>query len=515
MEKKDFFSKLNIKDYNSELESVLEKKDFSNETKNLILSMFYKIEVGYDDYSKVKGILQTKTHFMEKLIEIIKNNCDHIQLIKPQSDEAKELEKMKDKIIVDYNKKSLKTYPNEKDILYGILTLAEKKFNISHKILEKNANQILNAGYNMDKHEVVRSFDGFSWNIEEHEIRSLNYNLVYQNLQLLLGNENMEKWAAGEFDYRTELEKRYTKKNANRLIDKFEKFILLDFALKEKENKIELDETLKKANEELRQMEDKTKFISNVSENKKRINKQIKKIDESLNSKDLLIKCYNDRNSQLKEEEKIFSLSDFVQIIEKERQQKLEKIKELNEIIKPRKYIEKKSNLEKQVELIESIIDLKKENLYEILLELQKEFLKCIIYEIQKVETKKQVVEIIYKLRYYTEMPLKRKTQIKDSIELKTIIYQAYASIITRGCNIKAICTLSENIVFNSEIIMKILATKITNLETIEIELNEEENTLNIQIFDEENLESVQKIGIPKKIPEFKVKFKRKIKLFI
>lgn len=52
----------------------------------------------------------------------------------------------------------------------------------------------------MDKHEVVRSFDGFSWNIEEHEIRSLNYNLVYQNLQLLLGNENMEKWAAGEFD---------------------------------------------------------------------------------------------------------------------------------------------------------------------------------------------------------------------------------------------------------------------------------------------------------------------------
>lgn len=151
--------------------------------------------------------------------------------------------------------------------------------------------------------------------------------------------------------YRTELEKRYTKKNANRLIDKFEKFILLDFALKEKENKIELDETLKKANEELRQMEDKTKFISNVSENKKRINKQIKEIDESLNSKDLLIKCYNDRNSQLKEEEKIFSLSDFVQIIEKERQQKLEKIKELNEIIKPKENIlEKKSNLEKQVE---------------------------------------------------------------------------------------------------------------------------------------------------------------------
>ena len=40
MTKKDFFSKL--KNYNNELEQILEKKTFSSDIKNLLLNMFYK-----------------------------------------------------------------------------------------------------------------------------------------------------------------------------------------------------------------------------------------------------------------------------------------------------------------------------------------------------------------------------------------------------------------------------------------------------------------------------------------
>ena len=40
--KEEFFSK--FKDYNKELEKILETKDFSEDTKNLLLSMFYKLE---------------------------------------------------------------------------------------------------------------------------------------------------------------------------------------------------------------------------------------------------------------------------------------------------------------------------------------------------------------------------------------------------------------------------------------------------------------------------------------
>ena len=46
MEKEKILSKLNAKDYNNELEMILEEKDFSSNIKNLLLSMLYKIEAG-------------------------------------------------------------------------------------------------------------------------------------------------------------------------------------------------------------------------------------------------------------------------------------------------------------------------------------------------------------------------------------------------------------------------------------------------------------------------------------
>lgn len=54
MEKEKLISKLNIKDYNNQLEKILSKKTFSEDTKNLLLNMLYKIENAYDDYSKIK-----------------------------------------------------------------------------------------------------------------------------------------------------------------------------------------------------------------------------------------------------------------------------------------------------------------------------------------------------------------------------------------------------------------------------------------------------------------------------
>lgn len=45
MEKEKILFK--IRDYNNELEKILEKKSFSESTKNLLLSMLYKIETAY------------------------------------------------------------------------------------------------------------------------------------------------------------------------------------------------------------------------------------------------------------------------------------------------------------------------------------------------------------------------------------------------------------------------------------------------------------------------------------
>jgi len=42
------------KDYNNELEKILEQKDFDENVKNLLLGILYKLDISYKDYQKVK-----------------------------------------------------------------------------------------------------------------------------------------------------------------------------------------------------------------------------------------------------------------------------------------------------------------------------------------------------------------------------------------------------------------------------------------------------------------------------
>ena len=84
MDKEDLFSKLNIKDYNNQLENILENKSFSEDTKNILLNILYKIETAYDDYKKVKVNVDLKKELLEEIIEIIKENCNEIEIVKPK-----------------------------------------------------------------------------------------------------------------------------------------------------------------------------------------------------------------------------------------------------------------------------------------------------------------------------------------------------------------------------------------------------------------------------------------------
>lgn len=73
--KSNFLTKFVKKDYNNKLEEVLSKKDFSEEVKNTLLSMFYKIENGYKDYKNVKRETFEKKEYIEKLINIVDKDC--------------------------------------------------------------------------------------------------------------------------------------------------------------------------------------------------------------------------------------------------------------------------------------------------------------------------------------------------------------------------------------------------------------------------------------------------------
>ena len=77
--KKNLLEKLVKKDYNNELEAILEKKQFSIEVKNILLSMLYKINISYNDYATVKRNVED-IKLSDRLIQLgysikkIKNN---------------------------------------------------------------------------------------------------------------------------------------------------------------------------------------------------------------------------------------------------------------------------------------------------------------------------------------------------------------------------------------------------------------------------------------------------------
>ena len=78
MKKEKLLNKIVKGNFNNNLEKVLSKKDFPIEVKNELLTMFYKIETGYDDYYTIKREAFDKKDYIENLISIIDKNCKNI-----------------------------------------------------------------------------------------------------------------------------------------------------------------------------------------------------------------------------------------------------------------------------------------------------------------------------------------------------------------------------------------------------------------------------------------------------
>ena len=194
MTKKDIFSKI-IRNSNDELEIILEKKAFDSNVKNLLLSMLYKIESGYDDYKKVKVNVCSKNQFIKEVLDTINNKCEKISFISPSSKEGKELIDKNINCIVDKKNKTIRCFQNEKSILDGILQIRQEdiKFSDKDEITRKPFKEMLLIGNNMNCLELITDFNGWSWDITLLGKKNTVYNYIYQMLIILIGNSKIDR----------------------------------------------------------------------------------------------------------------------------------------------------------------------------------------------------------------------------------------------------------------------------------------------------------------------------------
>ena len=493
MEKNELLAKLKIRDYNNELEKILENKLFSYDVKNLLLSMLYKIENAYKDYETVKVEVPSKKEYIENILRIIKEKALKIFLVKSETSEAKEFEEKNLKYKVDKQNGEIICIQNELAILTALLKLDQVNIDSgTYNYLERPINAMINQGKLRSDMEVIRDFNGWSWNIVTKEIKDIEYNYLYQTLILINGRKGTKKIKNSEL---------------NDIISRMaiEQYICTNKDL-EYNKKFEQIKNEKKEKFEL--LDNKKDFLDKVTQEKKEYTKQIENIDKILNNNDLLKKEYYARNEKLPNREKIFSVSYLVAILDKERMDLLERIEECNRLILQNAFVNQKSRLENEKKFLSSIGE---KISREEIIELASKFIEVVGNKISKIkeENKAELINWIYKIRYYRYVPISIEEKVKDIKELDEKFKDLIKQVIKKAQHLKIwdIFAEDENLMY--EILKEVFDTKIIYLQNINVQCKYENKVLYVEYYDDTVIESSKKIEIDE------VRIKKKFKVFL
>lgn len=518
--REDFFSK--FKDYNKELEKILEKKDFSKDTKNLLLSMFYKIEISYNDYFTVKRKTISKQEYLENILNNVKN-CNSIRVVKTNEKEFNELQKNK-KYNTDLKLKKIEVVENELALLSAILELNNFQIRLreEYNLIRNSMPYLLNLAYDIENVEVLRDFNAWSWNTLINKAENIDVNLTYQNLKMALNFDIFEKLQKDNknLDVMEIIKEELYSKLPKEVVDRFlflifKISIIIYIKVNKNENK-RLSEEKSTIQDELEKIKNKKEYINNITKEKKELNKQLQKLDLILNDNTKLKEEYQKRNEKLSGYNKIFSISHLEEKIQKEKNKIIEKIRLLNKKIEPQTYLEDVKELEKNNNLLENINFTKENNAYLYINELEQLFLKEILFsKIEKMDSKQELIDFTYELRYYNLLPYDNEIQVKDVEEVTTYLEAIKEKNIKKLYDNKIINTLSTNEKNDIEIVKELFNLRIISLEDIYLQIKKHDNKYLVQIYDEKStLEKEIELNL-KFNKKDRIKLNKKIKLFI
>ena len=216
----------------------------------------------------------------------------------------------------------------------------------------------------------------------------------------------------------------------------------------------------------------------------------------------------------MKDDEKIFSLSEFAELLQSERRSLLKQLEYCSFSMKPMNFVKKKEEVSKRNSILSKIdFDVNyRHEIYNELINLQKSFLKVLNKKIKDIEIKKEIVNYIYLFRYYKLIYINSNTQIKDLNELKEELRKTEKHLITKACKMKAVNILCQDIEKNYELVSEILSYNIIELEDVSLEFKKHDKNIVVTIYDEDTIEdSIIYDGNE----ELSVKYNRKMKLFI
>lgn len=515
--KEKLLDKFVKKDYNNDLEEVLAKKNYSEEVKNLLQDSLYKTENAYKDYETVKKNVISIEDYIKNIIDGVKKSCDQIELTRPQIGKN-------DKIIIDKQEKKIVCFPGPKQLLYAITKIQKKDEIIKDEpdFINYALTNTLNNGNCINSIEPIRDFNGFSWSMSITDIENYYYNIIYQDLIILSNNKLIDEWINKNDDmvdymvlFKEDLEKKFSKKYQNEILELIKSISIL---MEINTNNIYKEQLINQKHEtetELEAMKNRWKYLDDLSNYKKKLEKNLKKIDLILNDKEKLSKEYETRNKDLPLEQKIFSKKVLKKILSEEREDNILKLKKCNEKMNAKKFIEMKKQYEynlKYLKLVE-IEDIEKQ-IYESIIFLQKRVLQAIKYKIKNAKNREEINKILYEIRYFNLIPINETTRIGEVKKIEKMLSTTKKEAIEKAYELKDFKGIFKDTSKNNTILKYLFNLKIIKLEDVEFKLINENDKIYIQFYDDDILDEKFKIDnlIDKK--ELKIKFNKKVKVF-
>ncbi len=510
---------LKFQSNNNKLETVLDKKKFTGDIKNLLLSMLYKISSSYNDYSNIKVNVENKNKYITNIIRII-NSCTKIEIVKPGTEEGEKLLKNGQTCEVDRFQKTIKVLPTEKAMLFALFKLNDTKMFLDEKynLIRIALPELLNEGRDINNIEIIRDFNAWSWNTLPNEISNIDCNLIYQNLQILLGFDFLDNWMKleNQKDLMEKLEEKlkseYDNDTVDKMLDLIYRLAIIICVQRNSSEKTRLLDEKEWDEQELEKLDNKEKLVIDLTNTKKQKAKEIKRIDKIMNDANLLEEEFNKRNSQLSEYKKIFSVENLAGTLKKERRKALNEIEECNRLLDAKEYVKRKEEVEKNVSILREIKNARNKEKYKI--ELQKLFIKCLeskIDKLENIEQKKEMIQIFSIIRYYNFIVYDEEKFIKDIEALQEEIEKLEEKTIEKLYDLKAINPITKDLETDIKIVTPIFNTRIMNLESVSIQTTKKEKTIEVNVYDGDVLELGFELENSKNI---QVKSKKKIKLF-
>ena len=465
-------SKILVKDYKEELANIAEQKKFPVNTGNLLLSMFYKTEDSFDNYEKVKREVPTRDEFLGEIVENVKKYCNSIQIAEPNTELAKTLTKNKCNIIPDNNKmtRTIITFPNEKNLLYGISKASIPNINETLSTTEKAILTAISIGKCISISEVIRDFNGWSWSILPKEIESTECNIIYELLVYLYGYKFIN--SIDSTSLKT-LKNNMPKELWNEL-EKVATQFYLSYDKAENERVLKM---LAEYKTKLKKMKNQKEFVEEITEEKKEKLIEIRKIDSILSNPEELKKQYLAYNSKLPNEEKVFSVSNYAELLEKRRKEIMAQMNHYNKMQNPNEFLKYRDEIRLKVKFYETKTDITK---------LQNEFLKCFEKKIEATNDRKGITDLLYEIRYLNFIP---------NCQMKLTNLQR--KIIPKAINARVLNPISNNDDLDYRILKGIFETQVVSLEELYIKLGASNNGLSVIIFDGDNIEQKYEVQLP------------------